>query len=82
LAVINVIEKNNLLAHATKIGEQLREGLEALMDTYPQILEVRGRGLLVGMVVKVLRRKSWMNAAWVVCFAALLANTWCVSSPR
>jgi acetylornithine aminotransferase/acetylornithine/N-succinyldiaminopimelate aminotransferase len=52
LAVINVIEKNNLLAHATKIGEQLREGLEALMDTYPQILEVRGRGLLVGMVVE------------------------------
>lgn len=51
-AVINVIEKEGLLAHAKKIGDQLREGLEALMDTYPQILEVRGRGLLVGMVVE------------------------------
>lgn len=52
LAVINIIEKENLLEHTRKVGEQLREGLEALMDTYPQILEVRGRGLLVGMVVE------------------------------
>ncbi len=51
-AVLDVIEKEGLLAHATKVGEQLREGLEALMDTYPQILEVRGKGLLVGMVIE------------------------------
>ena len=29
-----------------------REKTEKWMDTYPQILEVRGRGLLVGMVVE------------------------------
>ncbi len=52
LAVINVIEKDGLLGHAKKTGEQFREGLEALMDTYPQILEVRGNGLLIGMVME------------------------------
>ncbi len=51
LAVLSVIEKEGLLAHAKNVGEQFREGLEALMDTYPQILEVRGKGLLFGMVV-------------------------------
>lgn len=52
LAVITTIEKEGLLEYAKAAGEQLREGLEALMDTYPQILEVRGRGLLIGMVVE------------------------------
>lgn len=52
LAVLDVIEKEKLLAHAKKMGALLREGLEALMETYPQILEVRGQGLLVGMVME------------------------------
>lgn len=52
LAVLDVIEKEGLLDHAKKVGALLQEGLEALMESYPQILEVRGRGLLVGMVVE------------------------------
>lgn len=52
LAVLEVIEKENLLENARKVGAQLREGLEAFMESYPQILEVRGQGLLLGMVVE------------------------------
>lgn len=52
LAVLNVIEKEGLLERAQTAGDQLREGLEALMDAYPQILEIRGKGLLLGMVVE------------------------------
>ncbi len=51
LAVLDVIERENLLTHAKTVGEQFREGLEALMETYPQILEVRGNGLLFGMEI-------------------------------
>lgn len=52
LAVLNVIEKDGLLERAKAAGEQFREGFEALMDAYPEILEIRGRGLLLGMVVE------------------------------
>ena len=51
-AVIDVIEREGLLERAKVAGAALREGLEALMDSYPQVMEVRGRGLLLGMVVE------------------------------
>ena len=52
LAVIDVIEKEGLAARAAESGRILREGLEAFMDGHPEILEVRGKGLLVGMVIE------------------------------
>ncbi len=52
LAVLDIIERENLLEHAKTVGEQFREGLEALMDAYPQILEVRGKGLIFGFDVE------------------------------
>ena len=52
LAVLDVIEKEKLIENARKVGAQLREGLEAFMESYPQILEVRGQGFLLGMVVE------------------------------
>lgn len=52
LAVLDVIENEKLLAHTQKIGAAFREALEGFMETYPQILEVRGKGLLIGMVME------------------------------
>ena len=52
LAVLDVIDQDGLLARAKATGAQLREGLEAFAATYPQILAVRGKGLLIGMVVE------------------------------
>jgi acetylornithine/N-succinyldiaminopimelate aminotransferase len=45
LAVLDTIEKDGLLAHATATGERLRAGLAA----DERVPEVRGRGLLVGL---------------------------------
>ena len=51
-AVLDVIEEEGLLAHATKMGTLLAEGLKMFVDKYEQVLDVRGKGLMVGMVVE------------------------------
>jgi acetylornithine/N-succinyldiaminopimelate aminotransferase len=45
LAVLDTIEKDDLLEHVTEVGRQLREGL--LADA--RVTEVRGAGLLIGL---------------------------------
>ena len=47
LAVLDVIEDEALVAHAKRVGEQLRERIRALGR--PAIRDVRGIGLLVGV---------------------------------
>ena len=49
LAVIAVIERDGLLAHATAMGEHLADAVTALR--HPLVREVRGRGLLRGIVL-------------------------------
>ncbi len=44
LAVIETIEKDDLLSSATAVGERLRAGLAD-----PRVTEVRGQGLLIGL---------------------------------
>jgi len=50
-AVIDVIEGEGLLARAAELGGLLREALQAEVDKYDQLLEVRGKGLMLGLVV-------------------------------
>ena len=52
LAVLNIIEEEHLLARAAEAGIMLREGLKVFIDKFPQILDVRGEGLMIGMVVE------------------------------
>ncbi|WP_149824873.1 acetylornithine transaminase [Streptomyces tailanensis] len=49
LAVLDTIENEGLLAHAKRMGERLRTGIEFL--SHPSISEVRGAGLLMGIVL-------------------------------
>ncbi|MGW4892374.1 acetylornithine transaminase [Kitasatospora sp. NPDC004240] len=49
LAVLDTIESEGLLEHTRKIGERLREGIEAIGD--PLVSHVRGAGLLLGIVL-------------------------------
>jgi 4-aminobutyrate aminotransferase-like enzyme/Ser/Thr protein kinase RdoA (MazF antagonist) len=49
MAVLDVIERQGLLAHAQETGETLRRDLRALMDRHAWIGDVRGLGLLVGV---------------------------------
>lgn len=48
-ATIEVIEEENLVDHALRMGQRLREGLNALRDKYPIIGDVRGMGLMQGI---------------------------------
>lgn len=45
LAVLEVIEKDNLMENAEKVGSYLMEELRK----FPQVLEVRGKGLMIGI---------------------------------
>lgn len=47
LAVINEIENQGLLENAVVMGDLLKQELNALMQTYPFIGDVRGKGLLL-----------------------------------
>jgi acetylornithine/N-succinyldiaminopimelate aminotransferase len=49
LAVISTIAGEGLLDHVKRIGERIRRGVEAL--GHPAIAEVRGAGLLLGVVL-------------------------------
>ena len=51
LAVIDVIEEEKLLENVEKISTLFREALQGLVDKYDKLLEVRGKGLMVGLVV-------------------------------
>ena len=50
-AVISVIEEEKLLENAVKVGGLLREALQGFVDTYDKLLEVRGKGMMIGLVV-------------------------------
>ncbi len=52
LAVLEVIEEEGLLKQAEEISKLFIEGLGVFVDKYKQVLEVRGKGLMIGMVVE------------------------------
>lgn len=52
LAVLEVIEEEALLKHAAEVGKLFVEGLGLFVDKYKQVLEIRGKGLMIGMVVE------------------------------
>ncbi len=52
LAVIDVIESDKLLENAKVVGDKFREALEGFVDKYDKLLEVRGKGMMLGLVVE------------------------------
>jgi len=51
LAVMDVIEEEALVKRAEESGALFVEGLSVFVEKYKQVLEVRGKGLMVGLVV-------------------------------
>ncbi|MZF84647.1 aspartate aminotransferase family protein [Streptomyces sp. SID5643] len=49
LAVLSVMENEQIVANVRATGEQLRSRLAALTDRYEMLAEVRGRGLMIGI---------------------------------
>ncbi|WP_344922266.1 aspartate aminotransferase family protein [Plantactinospora mayteni] len=56
LTVLDVIERDDLVARAARLGEQLTGRLLALRDSYEVVGDIRGRGLLQG--VELVRDKA------------------------
>ena len=52
LAVMDVIEEEALVNRAEEAGNLFFEGLNVFVEKYAQVLEVRGKGLIVGLVVE------------------------------
>lgn len=49
LAGLEVMERENLPQRAADIGEKLKAKLQRLVDRYPVLKEVRGKGLMLGL---------------------------------
>ena len=49
LANLNYVLDNDLQTNAHKVGAQLRNGIHHLADEVPEILDVRGKGLMIGV---------------------------------
>ncbi|MBQ5741164.1 MAG: aspartate aminotransferase family protein [Bacteroidaceae bacterium] len=49
LAVLDVMEQEELVENARKVGEYLMERLKELQQEQPHIVDVRGRGLMIGV---------------------------------
>jgi len=49
LATLQAIESEGLMANAERIGGILLEGLHRALDARPGVVEVRGRGLMIGV---------------------------------
>lgn len=49
IAVLDVMENENLVENAREVGEYLMEKLNELKQTEPHIVDVRGRGLMIGI---------------------------------
>jgi len=48
-AVLDVIEKENLMQHAVTVGQMLLDGAKKLGEKYDIVGDVRGRGMFVGI---------------------------------
>jgi len=60
LAVVEVIEKENLLQNATEVGQYLMDELKKI----PQLQNVRGRGLMIGFDVPEAFKDLRKNLLW------------------
>ncbi|HEY7822785.1 MAG TPA: aminotransferase class III-fold pyridoxal phosphate-dependent enzyme, partial [Acidimicrobiia bacterium] len=49
LANLNYVLDNDLQTNAHKVGAQLRSGVHHLADGVPEIVDVRGKGLMIGV---------------------------------
>lgn len=61
LAVLEVMEREKLQAHALRVGERLLEGIRPFLFHYPLVGDVRGSGLFLG--VELVRNRHTLEPA-------------------
>jgi acetylornithine aminotransferase/acetylornithine/N-succinyldiaminopimelate aminotransferase len=62
VAVIDVIEKEGLLANATAVGDYFQEQLRKLAKRHEAIVDVRGKGLMVAAELDSAELAKWTVA--------------------
>lgn len=56
--VINIIESDNIIKNAAKVGDVLLNGLQSIANNYPdEIIEVRGKGLMIAIEMNISENK-------------------------
>jgi acetylornithine aminotransferase len=50
---IRIMEQDGLVAHAAQVGEHLRAAFERELGGHPGLKEIRGKGLMIGIDLKV-----------------------------
>lgn len=74
LAVLDVIEEEQLLARSQRLGQQVVARLQQLATTLPAIAEVRGAGLLVGVELCNTGTRDCADLAEAVLYRCLSAG--------
>ena len=67
LAVLETIRHEGILEHVMTVSQILFDRLETLKKEYPQVTEVRGRGLMVGIEVRGLSDACVEAPAKLIC---------------
>lgn len=49
LAVLTTLEQENLCARAEQLGQRIQQGLREHLGSRPELVEIRGRGLMLGI---------------------------------
>ena len=49
--VLEIMTREDLVARAARMGDELRGSLSAALSNHPHVAEVRGRGLLIGVEI-------------------------------
>lgn len=69
LATLHVFDVEGIVENARKVGELLQARLAELVDRYEMVVDVRGRGLMIG--IEFGRPSSWkLRPAWMALQAA------------
>jgi ornithine--oxo-acid transaminase len=66
LAALDVLDRENLIANAARMGDYLGNGLRALMPRFEFMKEVRWRGLMVGIEFGPPKSLA-LKIAWTTC---------------
>lgn len=49
LATIETMQKQGIIEHVEKVGSYFKEQLETYLSSYPEFVEIRGKGLMIGI---------------------------------
>ena len=62
-AVLRILDDEGLVERAAVMGSRLHDALKAVLGTHPDVAEVRGRGLMLGVELRGLSSADVVGAA-------------------